>query len=155
MSGLETRHGVVTGPERAARTRLDECGVRFTAGRRRVVRALQRANGPRSAGELFAALGGGVPLSSLYRTLTVLEDADVVTPHHGARGITRYELSEWLTGHHHHLVCSECGGVTDVRLEESSEETLSHLVGLVSGTSGFAPAGHTLEIEGVCASCRR
>ena len=96
--------------------RLTESGVRFTRGRRTVIRALATADGPRSASELYQDLRARVPLSSLYRSLTVLEGAGVLSPHHGTRGMTRYELAEWLAGHHHHLVCVDCGAVDDIHL---------------------------------------
>ena len=48
-------------------------------------------------------------------------------------GITRYEMAEWLAGHHHHLVCIECGAVEDIELPEGLELELERLVGQVSG----------------------
>jgi Fe2+ or Zn2+ uptake regulation protein len=84
-----------------------------------VVQALSSADGPRSAQELYDELD--LPLSSIYRSLAVLEEAEVLTPHHGARGLTRYELAEWAAGHHHHVICGECGGVDDVHLDPALE----------------------------------
>ena len=99
---------VQTSLDKTIEERLREAGVRYTAARRAVVTALSAADGPRSAAELHRDIDA-VPLSSFYRTLTVLEDAEVLAPHHGARGLTRYELAEWIGGHHHHLVCTNCG----------------------------------------------
>ncbi|MEE8330338.1 MAG: transcriptional repressor [Acidimicrobiia bacterium] len=139
--------------ERSVQDRLAANGVRFTGGRRLVLRALQGADGPRSAAELQQILAGGVPVSSLYRTLTLLEDCGVVVPHHGLRGVTRYELAEWIRGHHHHLVCTNCGAVDDIELDEGTEEGLSKLVAAVADNAGLMPEGHTLEIEGRCRRC--
>jgi len=138
--------------ERQIAARLAEHGVRFTIARRRVVGALGRLDGPRSASELHGDLGD-IPLSSVYRSLAVLEDAGVLAPHHGTRGITRYELAEWLTGHHHHLTCVECGAVDDVHLSPAVEGTLQGAVHGITMAAGFRPRGHTLDIEGVCARC--
>jgi Fe2+ or Zn2+ uptake regulation protein len=53
-------------------------------------------------------------VSSIYRNLVVLEQAGAVTRYPGAGGgHARYELSEELVGHHHHLVCSRCGRIED------------------------------------------
>ncbi|MGH8950499.1 MAG: Fur family transcriptional regulator [Acidimicrobiia bacterium] len=139
--------------DRQVEEKLHEAGVRFTGGRRRVVAALERADGPRSAAELHQDLAGKVPVSSVYRTLAVLEDAGVVEPHHGARGITRYEIAEWLAGHHHHLVCMKCGAVEDIELPGQLEVQLERLVGKVSGLSSFTAGGHSLEVDGLCARC--
>lgn len=140
--------------DRRIEERLTETGVRYTTGRRHVVAALERVDGPRSAAELHQELAGEVPISSVYRSLAVLEEAGVVEPHHGAKGITRYEMAEWLAGHHHHLVCVECGAVEDIQLPEGLEAELERLVGKVSGLASFSAHGHSLEVDGRCARCR-
>lgn len=140
--------------EREIEQRLAEAGVRYTRGRRHLVAALERVEGPRSAAELHQELGGKVPVSSVYRSLAVLEQAGVVEPHHGARGLTRYEMAEWLAGHHHHLVCIGCGAVEDIELPKRLEERLERLVGEVTALSSFSAGGHSLEVDGRCARCR-
>ncbi|MFQ5523557.1 MAG: Fur family transcriptional regulator [Acidimicrobiia bacterium] len=133
--------------------RLRRHEARFTRGRRRVVEVLARADGPRSAAELLGDLGPEVPVSSLYRSLAVLEEAGVVTRHFGAQGVARYELAEWLTGHHHHFVCVDCGAIEDVALPHAYEERVEKLVDEIGSLSSFLPHGHTLEIEGLCSRC--
>ena len=140
--------------ERRVEERLAEAGVRYTGGRRLVVSGLEAAGGPRSAAELHEDLGGKVPVSSVYRTLAVLEEAGVVEPHHSTKGITRYEIAEWLAGHHHHLICLECGAVEDFELPGGLEDELEGLVGRVSELSQFSASGHSLEVAGRCARCR-
>jgi len=127
--------------------------VRYTKGRKAVVDALARAAGPMSAAELTEVVGDLVPLSSLYRTLSVLEEASVVAHHLGAKGLTRYELAEWLTGHHHHLVCIECGQVSDIEIPPTHEESVRDLVAQIASLASFQPRDHALEIEGLCARC--
>lgn len=138
---------------REVAARLREHDVRYTTGRRAVVSALAEAGGPLSAAELHDLLGDDVPLSSLYRTLTVLESAEVAVPHFGARGVTRYELAEWLAGHHHHLVCTACGSVEDVSVPADVEGRVEAIVDAIAGRAGFRPSGHALEIEGRCGRC--
>lgn len=139
--------------ERQVETRLREHDIRFTKGRRAVVDALSRASGPMSAGELDEELGAEVPLSSLYRTLAVLEDTGVVAHHLGAKGMTRFELAEWLMGHHHHLVCIDCGSVSDIDIPSSKEESVRSLVSDIAALASFSATDHALEIEGHCARC--
>jgi len=133
--------------------RLTAVGARFTAARRAVFEELLQSEGPRSAAEVHEGLRRSIPLSSLYRSLAVLEDAGVVTPHHGTRGVTRYEPAEWLSGHHHHLRCTECGRVEDVAVSAAEERRMAQLVGGMAGRAGFHLTGHTLEIEGRCERC--
>ena len=139
--------------ERDVGQRLGERGVRLTNGRRSVLEAVATGDGPRTASEIHATLDS-VPLSSLYRSLAVLVDAGVLAQHHGADETTRYELAEWLTGHHHHLVCANCGEVSDVTATEEQEAVVAELVEAFAGTSNFTVSGHRFEIEGRCASCR-
>lgn len=134
------------------RNHLAGHSVRYTRGRQRVVAALARVDGPRSAAELHHQIDGTVPLSSLYRSLVVLSEAGVLSPHHGTKGLTRYELAEWLMGHHHHLVCIDCGAVDDIQLPPDLETTLERLVSTVAADR-FVATGHALEIDGRCAAC--
>lgn len=138
---------------RQVERRLREGEVRFTKGRRLVVEALARADGPRSAAELHRELGDAVPLSSLYRSLAVLEEAGILAPHHGTRGLTRYELAEWLRGHHHHLVCIDCGSVEDIEIPDAFEDQVRVLVTDIGSLVSFSPTNHALEIEGRCVRC--
>lgn len=139
--------------DREIERRLAEADVRYTKGRRVVIHALAQADGPRSAAELSEEIGGSLPLSSLYRSLAVLEGAGVLAPHYSSPGLTRYELAEWLSGHHHHLVCIECGQVQDLPANEAIEDRLQEIVADVAGAASFVETNHALEIEGRCARC--
>lgn len=133
--------------------RLADHEVRYTSGRRVVVTALARSEGPKSPAELHAEVASAVPLSSLYRSLAVLENAGIVVPHFGAKGVTRYELAEWLRGHHHHLICLNCGSVEDIAISQTHEAKLAELVKDIGAAASFTEVNHVLEIEGRCAKC--
>ncbi len=139
--------------DRQVERRLAEAEVRYTKGRRVVIRALAEADGPRSAAELSETIGASVPLSSIYRSLTVLEEAGVIAPHFSSPGLTRYELAEWLGGHHHHLVCICCGSVQDIEVSDDVEQRLLEIVHDVAGSAAFSQLNHALEIEGHCSQC--
>lgn len=132
---------------------LAERDIRYTNGRRSVITTLVRIGGPESAAELHQRMD--VPLSSLYRSLTVLDEAGVLQRHHDADGLARFELAEWLSGHHHHLVCVNCGVVEDFQLQESDERMLDRLASGVATSAGYELTGHNLEVEGVCGSCQK
>lgn len=135
--------------------RLSDLGVRYTAGRRAVVTGLANSEGPMTVAELQATLSTPIPLSSLYRSLSVMSEAGIVSPHHSGHGVTRYELAEWLTGHHHHLVCVSCGSVNDIEISSDHEQRLKELVSTLAAGSDFAASDHSLEIDGECRECRR
>lgn len=133
--------------------RLRTAGVRVTRGRSDVITALTRTRGPVSAAEIHAHLDGGVPLSSIYRTLAVLADTGVASPHHGRDGVTRYELAEPLQDHHHHLVCVKCGRIDDVEFDRESERSVKGAIAAVAASHAFQVTDHSLEIEGRCERC--
>lgn len=139
--------------DRQIERRLAEADVRYTKGRRVVIGALADADGPRSAAELSQVIGQSIPLSSLYRSLAVLEEAGVLAPHFSSPGLTRYELAEWLSGHHHHLVCIDCGHVQDLPAPDPVEDRLQEIVADVAREASFTELNHALEIEGRCARC--
>lgn len=140
-------------PHRQIESRMAEREVRYTSGRRTVVDVLARAEGPLGAAEVHERLKGAVPLSSVYRSLSVLEETGVLIPHFGSRGLTRYELAEWLRGHHHHLICIACGTVEDITLPEPMEQEMDRMVDGIGSLTRFETLNHSLEIEGRCQRC--
>jgi Fe2+ or Zn2+ uptake regulation protein len=136
------------------RRRLSEHGHRYTRGRRSVVATIQLANGPRTAAEIASECASDIPLSSLYRTLGILDGTQVLRRHYDADGIARYELAEWLTDHHH-VVCVSCGRIDDIALGESQEAIMHDLAAILGQETGFRVLDHVLEVEGVCGACDR
>ncbi len=139
---------------RQVESRLAKLEVRYTPGRQRVVEALRITGGPRSATDLHGELGRILPLSSLYRSLSVLTDAKVLATHNGDGRVVLYELAEWLVGHHHHQTCEMCGAIDDIELSSETETMLEQLVSDSAGDQGFLATGHSLEIVGICTTCR-
>ena len=140
--------------EQTVEQRLSSEGIRLTRGRRAILQAIADADGPRTAAEIQTDFSETIPLSSLYRSLSVLAAAGVLTAQHDAEGIMRFELAEWLAGHHHHLVCMSCGAPVDVVPNIEQERAIEQLIEQMAAASGFAVTGHRFEIEGRCASCR-
>ncbi len=133
--------------------KLAASGMRYTAGRRVIVTVMQMATGPRTTAELASGQGGSIPLSSLYRTLSMFEETGVLRRHHGTDGVARYELAEWLTGHHHHVVCISCGAIEDVDVPESAERSLDAIASTLGSEAGYRVVDHELEVAGVCPKC--
>jgi len=133
--------------------RMSAAGQRFTTSRKHIVDVLASADRPLSIPEILEATPE-VAQSSAYRNLASLEKVGVV-----ARVVTsdewaRYELSEDITGHHHHLVCSQCGAVTDVVVPDDVEHRLDSALGAVATSAGFHLQHHRLDLIGVCGQCQ-
>lgn len=134
--------------------RLRVAGQRYTAGRRRLVDALLGADAPSTLPQLLES-DRGIPQSSAYRNLGVLEQVGVVTRIVGAGEFTSYELAEDLTGHHHHhLVCTACGEVADFSLTPALERQLDKVLAAVAAGARYDVDGHRLDVVGRCAACR-
>lgn len=92
--------------------------------------------------------------SSVYRNLSVLELAGVVRRVRGEDELTRFELAEDLTGrHHHHLLCSACGRITDYAPPSRLEQAVQHAMVEVTSQTGFVPQAHRVDLVGLCATC--
>ena len=136
----------------AAATRLAAQDQRYTAKRRALVDLLRTAGRPLTVSEIVAE---GAPVSSAYRNVTVLCEAGVARRLVGADDLGRFELSEDLSGHHHHhLVCQSCGTVADVRAAPSLEDALAAAARLAARESGFEITDHRIELVGRCPDCR-
>lgn len=137
----------------AIRSRLHAAGQRYTHRRRRLVEILARSGKPVSMPEILR--GSGLAQSSVYRNLSDLERAGVVRrlvtdEEHG-----RYELSEELTEHHHHVICSSCGTVQDLPMPPDFERRIERTLDRLSRSAGFAEVSHRLDLIGLCAACAR
>lgn len=135
-----------------AARRLAEIDQRYTRNRRTLVEVLDGSGRPLSIPEILEARRD-LPQSSVYRNLGVLSTAGVVHRVLGVDEFTRYELAEDLTSHHHHLVCTSCGDVTDVRLSAQLERSMARAIDRVSAETGFQLLGHRLDLVGVCSDC--
>jgi len=135
-----------------ATERLRDAGQRYTTQRRRLVELLARAGSPRSIPEILRGRAD-LKQSSVYRNLAVLEQARVVRRVLTDEEYGRYELTEDLTGHHHHLMCSRCGKVQDVTVPGDLEGTLDRTLDRLARRAGFADVDHRLDLIGVCSDC--
>ena len=136
----------------AVAARLDDDGQRYTSGRRKLVEVLVGAGRPLTAAEVLEE--GELAQSSAYRNLSVLEACGVVNRVAGSDEFARFELAEDLTDHHHHhLICTVCGSVTDFTAPDGLEQAVDALVGAVADSSGFAADHHRLDLFGRCAAC--
>lgn len=131
---------------------LQKADQRYTSGRKRLVSALQQGGGPLTITQIVA-LDKDLRQSSVYRNLTVLEDVGAVTRINTRDDFARYELTEDLTEHHHHLICTECGDVTDFSFKDEIEASLDAAMHQAGAASGFTVTAHQLDLVGTCANC--
>ena len=125
----------------------------MTANRLAIIEVLRDATRPVTIPEILEA-SAGLAQSSVYRTLVVLEEAGVVHRIVTNDEHARFELTEDLTGdHHHHLVCAICGSVEDVPASAGLEASLHAAVSDIDRATGFATDGHRIDLVGRCRDC--
>jgi Fur family ferric uptake transcriptional regulator len=90
----------------------------------------------------------GVNISTVYRTLELLEGLGLVKHAHLSHGAPTYHAAD--APEHIHLICHECGNVTEV-----DPAVVAPTLDVLEESRGFvADVGH-LTIFGVCEDCRR
>ena len=86
-------------------------------------------------------------IATIYRTLSRLEESDIVTSlSFGAQG-KKYELG--AKDHHDHMICTECGEITEF-LDDEIEKRQE----LIAQEFGFKIKDHSMQIYGLCKNCQ-
>lgn len=131
--------------------KLHEKGLRMTPQRLMIVAAIENSTDHISAEEVFSQVLEKYPnvnISTVYRTLDLLEEMGLVTKTDLGGGRVRYHPAD--KGHHHHLVCRECGGIIDL-----DEKTLTPLKEVLLREYNFIADLRHLGIWGRCVKCSR
>lgn len=136
----------------ASAMRLRGADQLYTTGRRELVELLASMGRPVTIPELLAERPK-LTQSSVYRNLAMLESAGVVQKVVSTDDRARFELAEDLMGHHHHLICVDCGRVDDFVVSPAAEQRIESVLELAIADTGFQPSGHRLDIVGTCVGC--
>ena len=137
-----------------AATKLAKVSQRYTANRRAVVDALLALPGPATIAEVLQT-GSDLAQSSTYRNLVILEQVGVVHRIVTSDDHARFELTEAITGqHHHHLICDQCGRIIDVLLEPDLERVLEASLARAAAANGFVGQHHRVDLIGLCRGCQ-
>lgn len=124
-------------------------GVRMTAQREEVVRALYAARGRHLTAEQVHARVRKtlrhVNLATVYRTLQLLESLGLVDHAH-----LGHEAATWTPARagHHHLVCRACGEVREV-----PDDALAPFANEVGERTGFTLDLTHFAMTGLCQDC--
>ncbi|MFQ6122157.1 MAG: Fur family transcriptional regulator [Dehalococcoidales bacterium] len=130
-------------------SKLSEQGYRLTPQRMMVLSAIENTDNHISAEEIYAQVIAKYPhvnISTVYRTLELLKRLGLVTETDLGGGRVRYHPAD--KGHHHHLVCQECGRIIDL-----DESVLSSLKGMLLREYKFSADLRHLAIFGRCGNC--
>ena len=132
-------------------SKLSELGYRLTPQRIMILSAIENSDDHISAEEIYAQVVAKYPnvnISTVYRTLELLKRLGLVTETDLGEGRVRYHPVG--KGHHHHLVCQECGAI--IGLDES---VLSSVKDVLLREYGFIANLKHLAIFGRCVNCSK
>ena len=128
---------------------LKEKGIRITAGRISILNIIQTSDKGLSAESIYTECkkqNNNLNLSTIYRTLELLEEKDVIKKIN-IDGPAIYVLRR--ESHKHILQCDVCHKCVEIPCPmEEIEEAIKAKV-------GFSLTKHKLELNGICDDCKK
>jgi Fur family ferric uptake transcriptional regulator len=131
---------------------LREQGLPVTQQREAVAEVVFSSSAHLSVDDIEQQLrrtGERIGKATIYRTLDLLVKSHLAEEHDFGEGFKRYEHRLSRQPVHEHLICLECGKVTEFRSAEVQDVETR-----VSAEYGFRPTKHRLEIYGLCSDCQ-
>lgn len=128
---------------------LRKTGVRITPQRQAVLRFLIETDSHPTADEIYKALSpqfSNMSVATVYNNLKVFKESGLVKELTYGDAASRFDFE---TDNHYHVICSECGKITDFhypRLDEV-ESIAQHI-------TSFSVTHHRMEIYGLCPDCQ-
>ena len=124
-------------------------GYRLTPQRQLVLEAVGRLGHatPEEVADAVQQTARGVNISTVYRTLELLEQLGLVSHTHLGHGAPTYHSAD--DADHVHLVCRECGVVS-----ETTPDVVAEVVDRLAAEEGFQADVRHLAIFGSCRACR-
>ena len=132
---------------------LKDNALKFTIQREVILQTLYKSDEHLTPESLHHLLQNNFPdlkigIATVYRTLALLEDSDMVTSlSFGAQG-KKYELG--AKEHHDHMICTSCGQIT-----EFVDEEIENRQDAIAKELGFKISDHSMQIYGICKNCQK
>jgi Fur family peroxide stress response transcriptional regulator len=136
--------------EKPFRELCRENGIAVTHQRQVLYETMKTMHGHPSPEEVYARVKKKVPaisLATVYKNIHLFVESGVlreVSLHHGS---VRVEMNGEA---HHHMVCSKCRKITDIREKELRLVTRRNRL-----PGGFLVERYAVDVIGVCASCQK
>lgn len=135
--------------------KLHEAGFKLTPQRELTVEVLlEKEKDHLSAEEVYLLVkskNAGIGLATVYRTLEILTELQIINKLTFQDGIARYDLNMNDDKHqHHHLLCLKCG-----KIEEVKNDMLLEIEMEIEKEYQFIVKDHRLTFHGICSECAR
>ena len=122
-----------------------EKGLKMTEQRRVIARVLSESDDHPDVEQVYqraSRIDPRISIATVYRTVKLFEEADILERHDFGEGRARYEGAP--KEHHDHLIDVRSGKVIEFRNDE-----IEHLQREVAAALGYRLVGHRLELYGV------
>ena len=129
--------------------RLKDRGLKSTGQRDDIARVFFNLGHHISAEQLYAEvkkINPHVGYATIYRTLRLLKECELVSERHFFDGQARYEVVS--EKHHDHFICEQCG-----KIIEFENEGLERLQETVARELKVLLTRHKMELYGLCSDC--
>lgn len=128
---------------------LKEKEIKVTKGRIEILNILKNSESSLSAEKIYQIYrynNININLSTVYRTLEVFEEKEIIEKITLNDGVFSYKLKGKT--HRHHLECDICHKEVEIPCPMLQIEEL------VQNSTGFTLTNHDLVMKGVCSDCR-
>ena len=134
---------------------LKKKGCKLTPQRRAIVDVIIESEGKHlTAEEIYELVKDKCPeigLATVYRTILLLEELNVISRLDLSDGCSRYEIIRSDEHHrHHHLICKECSKVFEVK-----DDLLEDLEARIEKQYRFKIQDHSVKFYGLCEECQK
>ena len=135
-------------------------GCRITIPRQAILDILSSSSKHLSAEDIYLAVHKtypGIGLTTVYRTLELLEQMGLIHKFDFGDGRARYELIAGpKSTHHHHLICTGCGRVIDYSdFVEEELKLIKQVEDTLSKKHDFKINTHKIHFYGLCSKCHK
>jgi len=131
-------------------SRLRERNLKSTGQRDDIARVFFGLRRHISAEELYAEVkkvNQHVGYATIYRTLKLLKECELLFERHFDEGQARYEVAG--EHHHDHFICDRCAKIIEFENDE-----LEQMQASIAQKLGVLLTHHKMELYGLCSDCR-
>ena len=140
--------------------KLVRSGYRLTLGREAIITVLSNTKKHLSVEDIYMVLHPdypGIGVTTIYRTLDLLEQTGIVRKFEFGHGRAKFELSEEYGNkkHHHHLICNKCKKIIDY--SDFLNEEVDYIKKAEDGLRkkyGYEISNHLIRFYGICPACK-
>lgn len=130
---------------------LRQNGLKYTKQREIILDAIYHSTGhftPESLHKQIQEVSDEkIGIATIYRTLSLLEGAGLVTTLSFGVSGKKYEFGE--KEHHDHMICDNCG-----KIIEFCDDEIEKLQEKVAKAHNFKTTNHIMQIHGICNTCQ-